>query len=60
MVHFVNPHGGFMPYSTLSLAGTTTDACHNLLYIYMHIETRESSFSIMHINSTVIRISEKL
>lgn len=22
MIHFVNPHGGFMPYSTLSLAGT--------------------------------------
>lgn len=21
MIHFVNPHGGFMPYSTLSLAG---------------------------------------
>ena len=22
MIHFINPHGGFMPYSTLSLAGT--------------------------------------
>ena len=22
MMHFVNPHAGFMPYSTLSLAGT--------------------------------------
>ena len=36
MIHFVNPHGGFMPYSTLSLAGTAmsqTLQTHFCMYI---------------------------
>ena len=35
MIHFVNPHGGFMPYSTLSLAGALLKYSKEFLIIHL-------------------------